>query len=568
MWWEFNKEPYLAGHRPEQQVLPVSGSDDFYLGTRRQPLRLDLLSPTDADLSDKIVPTLAKMLARESNRDIQSACLVALGKVGLDGAGVELEKVLSDLIRRDNQEVRETAVLALGIAGREKALPLLIALVRDTPEGRKLSDRREVDDRTRSFAAYSLGLLARRSDDGDVKQQVHDALWPLLDDKALRDRDLRMAAVTGLGLLRADPQQGAHKRLAWQCIEELLDWYGRDQGRGDELLQAHASIAIARLLGRGSSPLHQRCKELFASELEASKRRANPILQSACVALGMLAVPQEEHADDAAFSQLLQRYYSRGTDRQARYFAAISLGRIGGASNREWLLGALTRANSATEKPWVAMALGLVGHAARVESGVDRTVAQVLLDELSDCNNYDTRAALAVAVGLTGWEGAVPVVLRMLGDNEREERQAGYYCVSLALLGDRAASVEVASVLERSLRRPFLLQQAAIALGRLGDREAAPQLLAMMKENDSAAVLAALAVAIGEIGDRRAIDPLIEMTGDDQLTKLARAFVAAALGAIGDKDPMPWSVPISKDSNYAASVDTLTNGATGILDIL
>jgi HEAT repeat protein len=94
------------------------------------------------------------------------------------------------------------------------------------------------------------------------------------------------------------------------------------------------------------------------------------------------------------------------------------------------------------------------------------------------------------------------------------------------------------------------------------------QLLAMMKDAESAAVLAAIAVAIGRIGDRRAIEPLVGMTRDADLTKLARAFVAAALGGVGDKDPLPWNVPLSVDCNYAASVDTLTNGSTGVLDIL
>jgi hypothetical protein len=31
---------------------------------------------------------------------------------------------------------------------------------------------------------------------------------------------------------------------------------------------------------------------------------------------------------------------------------------------------------------------------------------------------------------------------------------------------------------------------------------------------------------------------------------------------------MPWNMPLSRDCNYAAAVDTLTNGVTGVLDIL
>jgi hypothetical protein len=31
---------------------------------------------------------------------------------------------------------------------------------------------------------------------------------------------------------------------------------------------------------------------------------------------------------------------------------------------------------------------------------------------------------------------------------------------------------------------------------------------------------------------------------------------------------LPWNLPLSRDANYGAPVDTLSNGATGVLDIL
>ena len=81
--------------------------------------------------------------------------------------------------------------------------------------------------------------------------------------------------------------------------------------------------------------------------------------------------------------------------------------------------------------------------------------------------------------------------------------------------------------------------------------------------------LSAVAVALGHIGDRRSIDPLIRLLDDDRnLTSLAQAFVAAALGGIGDKDDLPWNSVLATDINYRARVDTMTNGRSGILDIL
>jgi HEAT repeat protein len=564
-WWEFNKEPFLQVGTAAQQA-PITGSDDFYLGQRRSEVAVDVLAPTVADLTDRIVPTLAGLLGRERNRDIATACLIALGKVGRDGPGVELEKELAAHIDRDDQEVRESAVLALGIAGRAKALPILLSLVIDDAAGRKLSDRKTVADRTRAFAAYGLGLLARRSDDVACKKQVHDVLWALLQDKDIKDRDLRIAAVNGLGLLHCE--EGSQKRLLWQVVDELLAFFQVEDGPTAEVVQAHAPIAIMRLLGRGSSPLHQRCKALFAATLGAKERRSNAILQSAAVALGGMCQPEAECGDDAANAQALQQHYERGHNRLARYFALISLGRIGGDANRSYLLQAYERSNKSTERPWAALALGLLAEPAAKAGSPDAVIANRLLDDLQGIHNAAVQGALAVAVGLAGHRSAGPVVLRMLRDNEGDQQIAGHLCISLALLGEQTAVPLLSEILERSSRRPFLLQQAAVALGHLGDRDATLRLLRTMKANDSVAILAAAAAAIGQIGDRRSIEPLITMAGDPELTKLARAFIAAALGGVGDKDELRWNVPLTIDCNFAAAVDTLTNGSTGVLDIL
>jgi len=54
---------------------------------------------------------------------------VAEIRPGLDGDGVVLEDVLKAHLSRDDQEVRETAALALGITGRKQAVPILASLL-------------------------------------------------------------------------------------------------------------------------------------------------------------------------------------------------------------------------------------------------------------------------------------------------------------------------------------------------------------------------------------------------------------------------------------------------------
>lgn len=566
-WWEFNKEPYLRS-RIQGVTPPITGSDDFYLGQRRGQKVIDVLQPTKQDRTDRIVPALVKLLEKDRNRDIQSASVIALGKVGVDGGGIQLEKVISARIARDDQEVRESAVLALGIIGRRESFQILQDLFTDSAAARKLAGREKVRKRTRAYAAYGLGLLARRVGDAALSQQVHDLLWATLQDKTLKDRDLRTAIVNGLGVMRSDTSRSADKRLAWQACEELLGWFQEDLGNTSESVQAHAAVAIGRLLGPGDSSLHRRCKEVFARTLNAKKRRGNPLLQSSAIALGMLSLPQEANADEETYSQSLRYYWKKGRDQTARQLSAMALGRVGGKANKDWLLKTYVKANKTDERPWLALALGLATEPAASAGKPDEFVGDLLLEDLLSASTDENRSALAIAVGLNGHSEAAPKMLRLLQKHEGDARVAGYLCVGLGLLRDDGATQMLTEVMVRSTRRPFLLQQAAVGLGCLGDRHANDRLLEMLKETESVAVLAAIASAIGRIGDRRAIDTLVQLSEDRSMSKIGRAFVAAALGWVGDKDELPWNVPFSVDTNYATGIDTLTNGATGVLDIL
>jgi HEAT repeat protein len=246
----------------------------------------------------------------------------------------------------------------------------------------------------------------------------------------------------------------------------------------------------------------------------------------------------------------------------------MSLGRIGGKANKEWLAKAYTRGNKSSERPWLALSLGLLTEPAAAKGKPDEFIGDMLLEDLLSASTDDSRSALAIAVGLNGHPEAAPKMLRMLRDHEGDSRTAGYLCIGLGLLRDDGATQMLTEVMLRSTRRPFLLQQAAVGLGCLGDRHANDRLLQLIQETDSVAVLAAIASAISRIGDRRAISTLIKLSEDRSMSKLARAFVAAALGGVGDKDELPWNVPLSVDTNYATGMDTLTNGSTGVLDIL
>ena len=146
-------------------------------------------------------------------------------------------------------------------------------------------------------------------------------------------------------------------------------------------------------------------------------------------------------------------------------------------------------------------------------------------------------------------------------DFDREALDAQY--------NNRARVPAFTDIVARSLRRPLLLSQAAIALGKLGDKRVTDLLQEMMVEGDpTLAKMSAIAAALGYIGDQRTISPLKDMLFDGRLTDITRAFAAVALGGVADKEPLPWNSKIGVDINYRAATETLTAGSNGILDIL
>ena len=65
-------------------------------------------------------------------------------------------------------------------------------------------------------------------------------------------------------------------------------------------------------------------------------------------------------------------------------------------------------------------------------------------------------------------------------------------------MDDRRAIEDIRSLMRKVVRRPTLLQQAAIALGKLGDKQLAEQQRAMLTEDyGNLAKMSAIASALG-----------------------------------------------------------------------
>ncbi|MBL9077817.1 MAG: hypothetical protein JNL08_09950 [Planctomycetes bacterium] len=568
-WWEFNKDEFLRLKDAVHLDTPETGSLEQYLGYGRRRDSHDSLKPTREQIHATILPALHRALAGSDNRDIATGCMVAMAKVGADHRDFALVDVFAPRLRRPDQEVRETAALALGIAGiaGERELDLLEGLARDGAQGREACGG-AVDYRTRAFAAYGLGLQAHAHTQTAVKARAFAALRDLLATPNL-GRDLRVAAIQGISLLNVDGSIEADRALRDEALQALDAYYSRPLGPGEQLIQAHCPIAIARLLGRGASG-GGAWRDRFAADLAATDkpaRRSHDIARSCAIALGTLAT-----ADDTDISTLLLDTWHDHKDVQTRCFALMAMARIGGARHRAALLHEFDRGRN-HEQAWCALALGVLAFGERERDPAarrDRTITATLADALQSRKDPSLLGALAIGLGLAGGDEAADHMRSMMLGNVAKEDMAGYLCVGLALMDHRAAIEDIRAVALKETRRDRLLVQAAVALGRLGDKAIANDLLQLLPQQgeNNLAKLAAIAQALGYIGDRRSIDALQALLFDADLHPLARGFAAVALGGVADKEPVPWNAKLRRDSNYRAAVETLTNQATGILDIL
>jgi DNA-binding phage protein len=378
----------------------------------------------------------------------------------------------------------------------------------------------------------------------------------------------------------------AEKALMDEALDCLKGYYLQPLGSGEQLIQAHCPTAIAKLIGR-DHPKSDQYKELFADDLleknqGKTKRSNDTIFQSCALALGQLARPftdkDEKKCPDGKYSKLLLDQWHNHKDVQTRNFSVLSLGLIGGTENKMVLLKELEKGSKNQQKPWCALALGVYsffvndqkkkGNAA-AESDDLSLVNEALFLALKATNEPSLTGALAIALGLSQTVDAADTMRERMRENVAKEQMAGYLAIGLALMNDSRSLEDIRNVVQQSVRRTELLQQAAIALGKLGDKRVAEDLQKLLTEGEpNLAKLSAVASALGFIGDGRTVAPLKKMLFDDKLGDLSRAFAAVALGGVADKEPLPWNSKIGTNMNYRASVETLTNRSTGILDIL
>ena len=595
LWWQMNLATYLALKAHVHSLDVGTGSEGWFLGNGNKP-EAATLRPSDTQVRTSVVPALLAVLeGGKAGNDLTTGALVALAKIGEspDGSdGARIEAALMRSLPHGNQEIRETAAVALGILASPRAIPTLAHLLWDTPTGRKSVKASEVDYRTRSFAAYGLGLIGARAEREIDRMLVVSVLRRALEGDDTRSRDLEVACLVSLGLVplatietpvaaasdeSPPPESSRLAQLAF--VFEILS-----DKRREKLARAQCPVTLARLLdGLPEPQLARERARVAAYLLEVVERDTDvpELVQSCILALGAIGTNDGKDELDAHIRRALANV-PRGYEPQARGFALMAAAELGARMGRddpsqgvddvrELLVRELSTGKN-TLKPWAGLASGVLCHGL-AQQGTKHpaveTLRRVLRVTLEDENSPLNVGAYALGAGLARSTDCAPRMLELV-EQELVEDARGQVAIGLGLLGSPAAVPPLRKIVTESRYRPELLRQSAMALGLLGDKDIGLQLAAMLKDARSLASQAAIATALGFIGDRRSIEPLLALLTDENVSERARAFAAVALGNVADKEMLPWNSKIGFGINYRAAPATLFDpgSGTGILDIL
>ena len=587
-WWGFNKNPFLNLKAAIHSAV-YTGSDTFFLSPSERNAAKDVLAPSEATIRKDVVPALLAALEKERANDIVTGCLIALAKIGEvrgeDGTS-ELEPRIAKFLADGNQEIAETAAVALGILAEDSSVELLADLAGDAPKGRSRVGNKEVHYRTRAFATYGLGLIGARTASDRVRREIAAVLVDLLRKQESSTRDLKVAALVALGLVRVDvatdeaPPTRQNPSESRQGEIRFVEQLFSDESK-DVIVRAHAPATLARLLPGAPATTKAEVAKLCLAPLAPHAKEKIEIQQACVLALGQIGDADGE-ATDGEIRETLVRVAAESRDLQSKAFAMIALGQVGGSLGRgdaeagvracrDALLTALAQ-NRGNTRPWAAIGLAVLERALG-ETDAGRALESpaskaALRTALEDAGSPSPMGGFAIACGIARDSEATSILREKLktapGDDVR-----GYLAVALGLVQAREAAPEIETLVLDSKYRPALLREAAIGLGLLGDKNVVPELVRMLGEAHGFSSQAALAAALGFIGDSRSIRPLVGMLERRDITDSARGFAAVALGIVADKERLPWNSKISTNIDYRASTVTLTGpDATGILDIL
>lgn len=590
-WWHYRGPGYLNLRERVRANVTLTKDDRTSVdgGKGSDP---DGLAPTNQVVIEMVLPFLESVLEEESRGDLLTAGLMALAKIAprdTEGGSARAAALFLPRLSHPNQEVAETAAVALGLLGDPDQIPILMSLMHDDAQGRKLVKSTEVPYRTRAFAIYALGRLAMTTGDPDVARNIGQQLVAIIEGPRFSTRDLKVAAVLSLGLLPIPDEPGrpteellplgaehvVSRRALCGYLLELLRPDRASAPRHPELVRAHAATSLAHQLRTGPDSLRELAMVEMTERISRFSKEPEGVKASCVIALGHLMHAADDGVDKAA-RKALWKAVDKGENSVQR-FALIALARSAGRPGpeglsatsvvRKRLLRAMEHGDTSL-KPWSALALAvLADELATRKVEPDTQAAEKLLAVTKKCRRPQNIGAYALACGMAQVPGTEDVLLPKLSYFSDWEAQ-GFVAIGLGLASSRGSLKPVMDLVEASRFRPELLWRTSVALALLGQKEVVPTLIGLLDKAHGASSQAAVATALGWIGDRHSVEPLLAMASNPKLTEGARAYGVVALGLICDERLLPWTYDLSAWVDYLGTTPTLVGNGTGLLDML
>jgi HEAT repeat protein len=580
-WWELHKEPYLLLKDAIYLAPTSTGSDEFFLGHGEQPSIQDL-RPDAQHIVDSVVPALLAILTEDEMSSVVSSATMAVAKIGAEACGDragDVEAALRALLESGNQEVVETAVLGLGLFGRQSSAMDVAAVLADTKAGQELTGGGKVTARTRAFAAYGMAELARRSKNKEVARFAAQHLVGVVDSHKAPDV-VRLACLNALAVVPLSSvgyvEAGGVRVAPSSSRSALVEWLAAKckEKKLSDRVRAHAPRTMALHALGGDTSLREEAIGVLV-ELLARGRTDRELRYGAVMGLGLLGHAGEGHA---WVRKSLMRSAREG-DATERHLALMSLGQVGsrpgadpktaweGADAIEAYLRQQLAKGKSRAKPWAALALGVQG-AEQLSHG--RTLNPETRDALrmmsQDCKSPADAGAYAVAIGLRTDIGAADILSEKLAYFS-DQQARGDICLSLGLLREIGNVPALQEVFTKAVYQPHLLSRVITALTLSQDKSLVPTILKEMEANESSSVRIVYAWALGIVGDARAVEPLTEILLDKENVAMLRAKSADCLGFVCDPERVPWNTSLKRAANYITRAETvLGSGSPGVLE--
>jgi HEAT repeat protein len=587
IWWGLNRAPFLDLKATLARHAVATSSDDAILGrdgSSKAPSNHSTLRERRA----RAVTALTLALSRSRAPDLTTAALLALAKIGSARPEAEIEAIAATIrpqLRDNNQEIAETAAVALGALAHPSCAPLLVELLEDSTAGREAVSRAEVPYRTRAFAAYGLGLIGQAARSQDVRRYVVRHLAGALEADHTATSDVSVACLCALGIVHVQGAENATETIAasssasvsngTQALYLMRLFKNR---RGSDVVRGYIPLCLARAASASSPDIIADALAELCPVLEMHAREAANVQQGVIMALPTLVCASEtpEHRKHAALEEA-----SLSGDHWTRNIALLYATRAcagPGASALDTKLSGRMRGvlaadiarGSSSTRPWAALALGILEHTHMAAgSPPSRDARSAVRAALLERRGPEEIGAYCLAAGLMHDTETRDALVHVLVDTQEDEPRA-HAAIGLGLLGDANAIAPLRKAVADARYRPLVLRDAAIALGLLGDRDVSAQLSSMLAETQSLSAQSAIASALGFIGDDRSIEPLVALVESKTTSDRTKAFAAAALGSMCDDRRLPWNCAYALDVNYGLSPPTLYDpaGGCGILDLL